>query len=306
MTVRWPRYPLVYEINTLRLAERAVTRRAGRALTLADVPEDELVALSSPGHRCRLADGRLARRERRGAAGPRARQPHLMTEWQRALPDACLETTSWPRPTPSRAYDVSAQPRRRRGALRPHSARDSRGHPICVLVLDFVPNHTACDHPFVTERPDRVCERPRLLDLERHPTGLLPHPRPGGGLGPRSRSVLPRVDGHRADQLRAPRRARRHAARRCCAWPRTATAVRCDMAMLLLPDVIERGGCGAPGLRRTGSATASGPRSFRPCWRAARISCSWPRPTGASSHALQAEGFDYTYDKELYDRLLER
>ena len=73
--------------------------------------------------------------------------------------------------------------------------------------------------------------------------------------------------------------------------------VRCDMAMLVLPEVFEK----------TWDVTV--PRSF------------WPRATGKVRErfpgfcfmaevywdlewTLQQQGFDYTYDKRLYDRLL--
>src|SRR5690606_17591558 len=81
--------------------------------------------------------------------------------------------------------------------------------------------------------------------------------------------------------------------------------VRCDMAMLLLPDVIER----------TWGDDAQ-PADGTP----ADNTCFWPTAIAAArqmspqfifmaevywgrEYELQQLGFDYTYDKELYDRL---
>ena len=74
--------------------------------------------------------------------------------------------------------------------------------------------------------------------------------------------------------------------------------VRCDMAMLVLPDVFER----TWGVRpapfwppATGARPGAG----------SRASASWPRSTGTWSGRMQQQGFDYAYDKRLYDRLRE-
>ena len=71
--------------------------------------------------------------------------------------------------------------------------------------------------------------------------------------------------------------------------------VRCDMAMLVLPDVFER-------------TWGIGPSSFWP----EAIAAVRTRPSGFRFMAevywdlewtMQQQGFDYTYDKRLYDRL---
>src|SRR5262245_19753530 len=81
--------------------------------------------------------------------------------------------------------------------------------------------------------------------------------------------------------------------------------VRCDMAMLLLPDVIARtwGELARP---RDGS-----PPADAPFWMTAIPSIREGHPGFVFmaevywdlEWTLQQQGFDYTYDKRLYDRL---
>ena len=71
--------------------------------------------------------------------------------------------------------------------------------------------------------------------------------------------------------------------------------VRCDMAMLVLPDVFERtwGIRPSPSGRRRPGACGSRPPSF----------CFMAEVYWDLEWTLQQQGFDYTYDKRLYDRL---
>ena len=73
--------------------------------------------------------------------------------------------------------------------------------------------------------------------------------------------------------------------------------VRCDMAMLVLPDVFER----TWGIRRR-SLLAEGDRAVR---RDASGFLFMAEVYWDLEWTLQQQGFDYTYDKRLYDRLRE-
>ena len=79
--------------------------------------------------------------------------------------------------------------------------------------------------------------------------------------------------------------------------------VRCDMAMLMMNDVFARtwGGRAAGHAPET-RLLADGDRGR--AGRSTRSSCSSPRRTGTWSGTLQQQGFDYCYDKRLYDRLV--
>src|SRR6187401_2381880 len=48
MAIRWPRYPLVYEINT-RVWLRELSARHGRTVTLATIPAAELAPIAALG-----------------------------------------------------------------------------------------------------------------------------------------------------------------------------------------------------------------------------------------------------------------
>jgi hypothetical protein len=160
------------------------------------------------------------------------------------------------------------------------------------LVLDFVPNHMAPDHPWVREHPeyfvggteDQLTAQPQnycRLD--------------GGRILAYGRD--PYFDGWpdtfqlnygSAALQEAMSRELRKVASQC-------DGVRCDMAMLVLPEVFERtwGISAAPFWPRVTRTVRDEVPGFlflaEVYW-----DLEW---------TLQQQGFDYTYDKRLYDRL---
>lgn len=160
------------------------------------------------------------------------------------------------------------------------------------LMLDFVPNHVAPDHPFVLEHPDYL--------LEGTPDDLDREPRNWARVGDRvvARGRDPYFPGW-ADTLQLDYRnpslqeamsdLLRSLATRC-------DGLRVDMAMLLLPEVFGRT-WGEPV-----------PPDF---WAMALPRLKERRPDFTLvaevywdlEWTLQQKGFDFTYDKRLYDRL---
>ena len=132
----------LYEINArLWLRELGVAR-------LRDVPDAALDALAARGFDWVWLMGVWApstHAERAAKA-----HPLLFEECRRALPDV---TTSdiVASPYAIGAYDVSP---RLGGAGDLASLRARLRARGIRLLLDFVPNHTACDHRFVTTRPE--------------------------------------------------------------------------------------------------------------------------------------------------------
>jgi hypothetical protein len=165
------------------------------------------------------------------------------------------------------------------------------------LMLDFVPNHMAPDHPWVEDHPEYFVPGTEL-DLARAPQNYTWVKRKGGDI----------LLAHGRDPYFP-------------GWPDTVQlnyanpatqeamigellkiagqchGVRCDMAMLVLPDVFER------------------------TW-GRRAPLFWPKATQRVRErvpgfvfmaevywdlewTLQQQGFDYAYDKRLYDRLRE-
>lgn len=163
------------------------------------------------------------------------------------------------------------------------------------LMLDFVPNHMALDHGWAWERPDSFVNGTEG-DLERAPGNwtrveaihgerILAHGRDPYFSGWTDTLQLdysnPELREAMIGELLT-------IAQQC-------DGVRCDMAMLLLPDVFER----------------TWGRRPEPFWPAAieRVREAVPGFTFMAEvywdleWELQQQGFDYTYDKRLYDRL---
>lgn len=174
------------------------------------------------------------------------------------------------------------------------------------LILDFVPNHVGLDHPWLDEHPEYLI-RGTDADL---------HDQPGNFVSLRSRGE-PAVFAHGRDpyfpgwpdtvQLDYRSEGLRSAmietlkaiADRC-------DGVRCDMAMLVLPEVFSRTWDASP----PPDAPAPPGESF---WREAIAGVKAGHPSflfmaeayWGLEWSLLGEGFDYTYDKTLYDRLRE-
>jgi hypothetical protein len=173
------------------------------------------------------------------------------------------------------------------------------------LLLDFIPNHVALDHPWIQTHPEFfIAGGPD--DLRREPESYVALPTTGGirifahGRDPYFPAWKDTLQlNYRHAGLRAAMTAElERVADRC-------DGVRCDMAMLLEPVVIARvwGDRANPS---DGSAPVD-----EPFWPAA-IACVRQRHPGFLFVAevywdldwrLQQEGFDFTYDKVLYDRL---
>jgi glycosidase len=163
------------------------------------------------------------------------------------------------------------------------------------LLLDFVPNHTALDHPWVNAHPEYYVPGTEE-QLEHAPENYV---RVASASG--SRVLAYGRDPYFAgwpDTLQlnyaepALQAAMRGELRKVAAL---CDGVRCDMAMLILPDVFER----TWGLRPM------------PFWQETIQSIRAEKPEFLFmaevywdlEWTLQQQGFDYTYDKRLYDRL---
>jgi glycosidase len=173
--------------------------------------------------------------------------------------------------------------------------RESLARRGIKLLLDFVPNHTAPDHPWVTAYPDYYIEGseealadapgnylrldtnpgPRILAYGRDPNF------PGWPDTLQLNYANPELRAGRIDELIA-------IAGKC-------DGVRCDMAMLLLPEIFQR----------TWGIT---PEPFWPKTTAA-VYAKYPAFTFMAEvywdleWTLQQQGFGYCYDKRLYDRV---
>ncbi len=290
MGVRLPARPTVYEINTAVWLQR-LGRDRGRPLALSEVPDaawDALAALpvdavwlmgvwqrSPAGLRIALANPQLD-------AGNRAALPDLRAEDVIGSP-YCV-----------RDYVVDD---RFGGPAALAAARDELAGRGLGLILDYVPNHVAPDHPWTTERPQCLLAGTED-DLAHQPEAFIRTP---GGIFANGRDPYfpPWPD---VVQLNAFSPGLRDAVvETLIAVGGSCDGLRCDMAMLMTNDVFAR-----TWDERAGPAPDAD---------------YWPTVIGGVRQAhpdllfmaeaywdmewtLQQQGFDLCYDKRLYDRLV--
>src|SRR5262245_56165814 len=142
-----PRYPALYQINT-RVWLTELSQTLGRHATLDDIPDDELDRLAARGFDWIW----LLSVWRTGAVAQQIsrRNPGWRHEFQETLLDLREEDiagsgfaiTGY---TVHPGLGGDAALARVRQRLRDRGLR---------LMLDFVPNHTAPDHPWVEDHPD--------------------------------------------------------------------------------------------------------------------------------------------------------
>jgi len=286
----WPQRPAIYEVNTwVWLAD--LSRAAGKRITLATVPPDVWASIVSWGVDAVWLMGVWER----SPAGRRiAREdPALQAEYRRALPDYVADDVVGS-PYCIHRYAVDEHLGGPKGLQAARKALSVRG---LRLILDFVPNHVAPDHPWVAEHPeyfihgepdDRAKASKEFFEV-------------GGQVIACGRDPYfpPWTD---TAQLNAFSPALRQAAAETLHdIAGQCDGVRCDMAMLLVSDVFER----TWGRR-------AGPRPPTQFWKEV-ISALRARHPGFRFMAeaywdleweLQQQGFDFCYDKRLYDRLI--
>ncbi|HAB19423.1 MAG TPA: alpha-amylase family glycosyl hydrolase [Verrucomicrobiota bacterium] len=285
-----PAYPALYQINT-RVWLTELSRNLGRVATLADIPDAELDQIAKQG----LDWVWFLSVWRTGLAGRQVSRSNeeWRKEFQETLPDLREEDiagsgfaiTGY---TVAESLGGEAALAKLRERLRKRGLR---------LMLDFVPNHTGLDHPWV----------------EKHPEYYLPGTEPDLARAPKNYTWVKRPQG---DLLLAHGRDPYFPG-----WPDTlqlnygnpatqeamigellkiagqCDGVRCDMAMLVLPEVFER----TWGI----SARLFWPEATRRVREKVPGFCFMAEVYWDMEWTMQQQGFDYAYDKRLYDRLRE-
>jgi hypothetical protein len=284
------RYPSLYQINT-RVWLTELSRKLGRAATLDDVPDAGLDRLAELGFDWVWF---LSVWQTGPAAQAISRaNPEWRREFEETLPDLKDEDIAGSG-FAIQNYAVHRNLGGDAALARLRQRMQKRG---LKLMLDFVPNHMAPDHPWIDEHPEFFVHGSET-DLARSPRNYC-RVQTKNGLLLLAYGRDPYFEG----------------------WPDTlqlnygnpelqqamigeleriagqCDGVRCDMAMLVLPDVFER------------------------TW-SIRADLFWPKGTESVRRkhpnfqfmaevywdlewTLQQQGFDYTYDKRLYDRLRE-
>jgi len=284
-----PRYPSLFQINT-RVHLTELSNTLNRPATLDDIPDAELDQLAANGFNLVWflgvwQTGEAGRHVAASDLGLLAEYHHVLPDLQEA--DICGSCFA------VKEYNVHSDFGGDEALARLRERLHQRG---LRLILDFVSNHVAPDHPWVEQYPDFF-----ITGTEEQ---LVSQPQNYGRLDVGGKSSIlaygrdPYFAGwsdtlqlnHGNPKLQAALFGElRRIAGQC-------DGVRCDMAMLILPEIFER------------------------TWGIA-MSPFWPHAT-AIIHTeipgflflaevywdlewtLQQQGFDYTYDKRLYDRLV--
>jgi hypothetical protein len=280
---------LLYEVNT-RVWLRELSEAAGHAITLANIPESEIEAWAGQGftHIWLMGVWNI---------GPLARAKAL-EHWRE----------SWAREFPSISTDVQGSPY----AIAEYAIDPRLGSPLDMLllrdrlharglrlILDFVPNHFGLDTAEAFNSPGRFVQSSQG--------------RPG--VFSRATKLGERWFAHGRDPYFPPwddtiqldyRIFETHSFMTALAQTIAAygDGMRCDMAMLLLPEVFAETWKDFPPIFSDGSVSVN-------LWNSA-ISAIKQNNPGAELIAeaywgreeeLQAAGFDFTYNKTVTDML---
>lgn len=285
-----PNYPSLYQINT-RVWLTELSRNLNQHVTLDDIPDADLDLLAEMGFDwiwllsvwCTGELGRKISRE----------NPGFRRDFEETLPDLQEQDIA------GSGFAITGYSVHRDlggdGALRRLRERlRDRG---LKLMLDFVPNHMGPDHPWVESHPEYFVSGTES-DLLEHPQNYTRVERRSGDL----------ILAYGRDPFFA-------------GWPDTlqldysnpATAeamagellrvseqcdgVRCDMAMLILPEVFEK----TWGRR----AQTFWPLVTKAVREKVPDFCFMAEVYWDMEWTMQQQGFDYAYDKRLYDRLRE-
>lgn len=284
------RNPIVYEINTwVWLTE--LTERCGRPITLGNVPSeiyDELVSLH-PDTVWLMGVWERSPRGREIAL----HHPDLQFEFQRVLPDFKPEDVVGS-PYAIHRYVVDEHLGGPDGLAEFRAQLHQRG---ISLILDYVPNHVAVDHPWTIEHPACLVHG-TPGDLKTRPTSFYQVPENGEIIAHGRDPNWPAwTDTAQVNAFS--REGREQSLATLMNIAQQCDGIRCDMAMLMVNRIFSQ----------TWSWSDIPSSEF---WQdiIPPIKQDYPNFVFMAEvywemeAELQALGFDYTYDKRLYDRLL--
>ena len=285
-----PRYPSLYQINT-RVWITDIANKIGRSATLDDIQDNELDRLEQMGFDwiwflSVWTTGEVAQKISRD-------NPEWRHDFENTLPDL-QEKDIAGSGFAITGYYVHPDLGGDEALKRLRERLQKRG---LKLMLDFVPNHMAPDHPWVNDHPDYFVAG-TLSDLEKNPQNYT-RVKNGDNEVVLAYGRDPYFSGW-PDTVQLDYSNRKTVAAMSGELLRISDqcdGVRCDMAMLILPDVFER----------------TWGRKAQSFWPVITKKIREKNPDFLFmaevywdlEWTLQQQGFDYAYDKRLYDRLVE-
>lgn len=286
------RNPHLYEANAC-LFLRRISDKYNRPVSLANIPEDEWQFFSHLGIDLLWLMGVWQRSP--GSRQKALLDPVLRKEYAQALPDWSAQDISG---SPYAIHNYSLEPSLGNvDALA--QLKSTLNHHGIGLILDFVPNHVAIDHQWVISHPEWFIKG-RDADIIKHQewffrskTGVhIAH-----GRDPNS---PPWKDTAQLSTYSA--EVRKALINDLVQITEVADGVRCDMAMLILNDVFTD---------TWGEVTNTYTKPESEFWAEAISRIKRDRPDflfiaevyWGLETSLHEMGFDYTYDKQLYDKL---
>jgi hypothetical protein len=287
---KWPRHPTIFEINTWVWLS-SLSQKLGVSLSLGCVPAREWDALAEFGFDTVWLMG-VWERSPAGIAIAN-RNETLLSDFRLALPNFQLQDNVGS-PYCVRRYVVD---RRLGGPRGLEVARQELAKRGMRLLLDFVPNHVAPDHPWVIDHPEYFIQG-GPEEIRSDPASFLHAGQSVIACGrdpyfPAWPDVL-QLNGFHPGLRQAALDTVSDIASQC-------DGIRCDMAMLLLNAIVERtwgSRAGQPPATEYWADLIPTIKSAHPDFlfvAEAYWDLEWE---------LQQKGFDFCYDKRLYDRLV--
>jgi len=285
----WARHPVIYEVNTW-VWLNDLSRKHKTAIDLSTVPVQEWDAIASGGFDAVWFMGVWERSP--AGIGISMRNDGLLQDFRRALPDFSPQDNVGS-PYCVRRYAVDNHlggPAGLAAARRQLARRGLR------LILDFVPNHVAPDNQWVTDHPEYFVQG-SADDVRNAPASYIEVAGRAFACG-RDPYFAPWPDVLQLNAFHP--RLRQAVIETVSEIAEQCDGIRCDMAMLMLNAVFERTWGGR-----------AGPKPDHDYWTTVI-------PAIKGRHAefrfiaeaywdleweLQQQGFDFCYDKKLYDRM---
>lgn len=286
----WPKHPLVYEINTITWL-KDLSKYQDYKVTLQNIPEAVLDmdlshfdAVWLMGVWERSPEGKNIASTHKG----------LQEEYHKAL-DKVKDMDIAGSPYAVYYYHVATELGGKTGVQMFKDELAQRGS---RLILDYVPNHVARDHLWTLEKNSDLFIEGTSKDLEEHPNEFF--------------SIGDKIYAHGRDPYFPPwtdtiqinafsSEARKKAINTLLSIAELCDGVRCDMAMLMINKIFKKTWdekVGEPPKKEFWEEVIPAVKEKHPQFK------FFAEAYWGTEWKLQQQGFDFCYDKILYERLL--